>query len=374
MAANKDKQKEWLKNINPDNLCFYVSTVSKKESFGKNKMVWMPFDSDIVDGLDGDDVWDKLHEYSVEWLIIEGVLPTFAKPQDYERSGRAMYRGYQNLSAFHQLAGEVQTGDDFKMTIDEGVFEKIIIPKEFKQKIIEAITQLKEYDLIFKKWGFGEKIKKGKGVNLMFSGASGTGKTYCGEIIADYIGAPYELVSVASIESKWVGESEKNISNIFKSLDKGNKVLILDEVDSFLTSRQSHSQASPHYNKLTNQFLVELERHNGICVMTTNRPIMLDKALQRRIDVVLDFPFPDREARERIWKHHIPDKAPVDKDVDYKKIAEVKLNGGQIKNAILEAARKAALGDKKITEKMLIDSANNELAEANTLLKGKDHS
>lgn len=376
MSRKEENKKLWLSKIDPENLSFYWGTLKKKETFGESYLVnSMPFDSSLIEDLSDDKKWEKLESIAFHWLVETGELPSFAKEQDYERTGGC---SYASISFFTGMLDIVKTKDvvdtNFKMTVDEGVFEKIIIPKEFKQKIIEAITQLKEYKLIFEEWGFGEKIKKGKGVNLLFSGASGTGKTYCGEIIAEYVGLPFELVSVASIESKWVGESEKNISNLFKSLNNSDKILILDEVDSFLTSRSKGDNGSPHYNKLTNQFLVELERHNGICVMTTNRPVILDRALQRRIDVVLDFPEPDAEARERIWKHHIPSKAPVDKDIDFSEIAKVELNGGQIKNAIMEAARKAALGDKRITKEMLLSAAKNESSEAKTLSSGKDHS
>ncbi len=370
-------QEKWYSDIKPENLCFYHGSVQKKEETFTDRHVVnaMPFDSDILEDVSDEKVWDVLLDYSVEWLKVTKKLPTFAQPQDYERQGSASYVPFSHFVDTKNAVGKhTVSNEKFEMTVDEGVFERIIIPKVFKQKIIETITQLKEHDLIFKEWGFGEKIKKGKGVNLLFSGTSGTGKTYCGEIIADYIGAPYELVSVASIESKWVGESEKNISNLFKSLNGGNKVLILDEVDSFLTSRGSHSGASPHYNKLTNQFLVELERHNGICVMTTNRPVVLDKALQRRIDVVLDFPFPNAEARLAIWKHHIPEKAPVEENISLIELAKVELNGGQIKNAILDAARQAAIGDKIITMGMMLNAAKAEFKEAKTLLEGKDHS
>lgn len=359
-----------------DRLAFFWGSVKKKESYSEYVVTMMPFNFDEIVDMDNEKKWDRLAELAVEYLRNTKKLPSFAKEQDYERTGSSSYVGAASImNNIQEITSTPDVNKDFVMTVDEGVFSKIIIPNDFKQKIIEAITQLKEHKLIFEQWGFGEVITKGRGVNMLFSGVSGTGKTYCGEIIAEYIGVPVELVSVASIESKWVGESEKNISNIFKSLQGGNKVLVLDEVDSFLTSRSMVNDSSPHYNKLTNQFLVELERHNGICVMTTNRPVKLDKALQRRIDVVLDFPFPSVSARKEIWKYHIPSKAPVKGNLDFDALAVVELNGGQIKNAVMDAARKAALSsEKKITQEMLQLAATSEMAEASSILNGKDHS
>jgi SpoVK/Ycf46/Vps4 family AAA+-type ATPase len=120
--------------------------------------------------------------------------------------------------------------------------------------------------------------------------------------------------------------------------------------------------------------LIELERHNGICIMTTNRPIKLDKALQRRIDLCLDFPNPDRDAKKRIWEYIIPDKLPKE-DIDYDKLSEFELNGGGIKNALMSAARKMIVeGIKKLDTNLLIKSITEELAEIEVVSNGRDHS
>lgn len=205
----------------------------------------------------------------------------------------------------------------------------------------------------------------------MFSGASGTGKTYCGEIVAEYLGFKPILVSVATIESKWLGESEQNVSRLFNSINSKKEVLILDEIDSFLTSR---GEAKHHHdNKLTNQFLIELERHNGVCVMTTNRPVKLDKALQRRIDLVLDFPQPSLKARYKIWEWIIPDEMPKEK-IDFGRLAEKPINGGIIRNSLMSAARKMITrGMKKLTTELLIECINEDASEIDHLNNGKDH-
>lgn len=363
------------KTIPKERLYFYFGDLRKKGDFLKTHVVSaMPFDIDEIRGLKDEKKWDRLKDMSVEFLKDNKELPSFAKEQDYERSGSVSYSSLNYLNSFYEKMVEQTKKDESEpIKVFNNAFDKIILPEGYRESIIEVVNQLKDYKVIFEDWGLGEKIKRGKGVNLLFSGESGTGKTYCGEVIAEYLGTTAEIISVATLESKWVGESEKNVSNLFKSINGNNRVLILDEVDSFLSSR-SLSDQSPHYNKLTNQFLIELERHNGICVMTTNRPVKLDRALQRRIDLVLNFPFPTEEQRRKIWANIIPDKMPKE-NINYDVISEYPLNGGNIKNAILSAARKTITRSEiKLTMDILEEAVKEELSEKELLTNGKDHS
>ena len=361
--------------INKSNLAFFNGSIRKKSErdYNTNKAVavtFMPFDiTELPD--DQDTKWDYLVEKSVEYLVERKKLPSFAKAQDYESAGFLNYNSYSELVKFANLLDE-DDEDAYEIKLFDNAFDKIILPAGYKERIIEVVSQLKDSKKIFEEWGLEEKIKKGRGVNLLFSGDSGTGKTYCGQIIADYLGVEAEIVSVADIEDKYVGQSERNISSIFKSLKGGNKVLIIDEADSFLLSRGELKHS--HENKLTNQFLIELERHNGICVMTTNRPVKLDKALARRIDINLHFPQPNTEARKSIWKYVIPSKMPQEK-IDFDAIAEIQINGGIIKNAILSCARKMVThGYKKLTTELILKTAKEELLELENANLQKDFS
>lgn len=356
------------KIIPEDKLSLYTSAVRSLNNGKEYVVSLMPFNTDEIESLDDKQKWDRLKEMSVEYLKNQGEIPSFAKAQDYERSGSASYAAYSTIVRIKNEVSEPEKIEKKAIKVFNNAFDKIILPDGFREKIVETISQLKDSKKIFEDWGIGEKIKKGRGINLLFSGQSGTGKTYCGEIISEYLGTQCNVVTVSNIESKYVGESEKNVSTIFKSLNGNNQVLILDEVDSWLTSRGEIKQN--HENKLTNQFLIELERHNGICVMTTNRPVKLDKALQRRIDLVLDFPFPTKAARKRIWKYMIPAKLPQEK-INLDLIAEIILNGGQIKNVLLSSARYMATYDKnKLTNGILMEKALEEVEEAKTLTNG----
>jgi len=374
--SKESKEAEYVSKLDipRSRLTFFFGSIKKKETFSdSHNIVAMPFDFTEIEDLEGDKKWDRLTQMAVNYLKETGELPTFAQEQDYERTGACSYVPYHIFYTTAKLIEAKKEDEKPKeIKVFNNAFDKIVLPEGFKEKIIETVAQLKDSKKLFEEWGLGEKIKRGRGVNLLFSGQSGTGKTYCGEIIAEYLGTTFEIVSAADIEDMYVGNSEKNVKRIFDSLKGNNKVLIIDEADSFLISRGERKQN--HENTLTNQMLIELERHNGICIMTTNRPIKLDKALQRRIDLCLDFPNPDRYAKKRIWEYIIPDKLPKG-DIDYDKLAEFELNGGGIKNALMSAARKMIVeGIKKLDTNLLIKSITEELAEIEVVSNGRDHS
>jgi len=374
--SKESKEAEYAAKLNipKSRLTFFFGTIKKKETFSDNhSIIAMPFDFEEIDDLEGDKKWDRLLQIGVNYLKETGELPTFAQEQDYERTGPCSYVPYHIFKTAAELISSKKEEEKPKeIKVFNNAFDKIILPEGYREKIIETVAQLKDSKKLFEEWGLGDKIKRGKGINLLFSGQPGTGKTYCGEIIAEYLGTTFDIVSAADIEDMYVGNSEKNVKRIFDSLKGNNKVLIIDEADSFLISRGERKQN--HENTLTNQMLIELERHDGICIMTTNRPVKLDKALQRRIDLCLDFPNPDEAAREKIWEYIIPDKMPKE-DIGYKKISEYSLNGGGIKNALMSAARKMIVDNiKKLDTNLLIKSITEELAEIDAISNGGDHS
>jgi AAA+ superfamily predicted ATPase len=137
-------------------------------------------------------------------------------------------------------------------------------------------------------------------------------------------------------------------------------VLLFDECDSLLMDRNI---VGPILGATINCLLTEIERFKGVVIFTTNRLGKLDAALERRISAKIEFPFPDKPQRVEIWRRMIPKKAPLDKSVDFEVLAELVLPGGNIKNAVLSAARAAAhAGQKRITQENLLTAAKAEVA------------
>lgn len=239
-----------------------------------------------------------------------------------------------------------------KKTTSEIAFDSVIIHDEKRQQIVEALEQINQQELIFGKWGFGETIEKGKGISMLFYGPPGTGKTLMAQAIAHKHNCKLRIISTADIESAMPGESERNIREHFANAKKNNSIILFDECDSLVYTRQN---VGPILGAQINELLSQLERFEGITIFTTNRLGTLDEALNRRLALKLEFPIPTPDQRAEIWKRMFPKQAPIAEDVDWSRLAIVEITGGYIKNAVLRAARMAAiekLPDKKKKIKM----------------------
>jgi SpoVK/Ycf46/Vps4 family AAA+-type ATPase len=165
------------------------------------------------------------------------------------------------------------------------------------------------------------------------------GKTACAEGIASDLGKAIVVASYAEIQNLFVGETEKNITRVFRQAREEDAVLFWDEADAIFFDRD---QASRQWEvREVNVLLEELERHPGLCVLATNRKVSLDPAVERRITIKVEFAAPDREMRREIWRKLLPPRMPLAPDVDLDALAEYELVGGEIKNVLLNAARLA---------------------------------
>jgi SpoVK/Ycf46/Vps4 family AAA+-type ATPase len=230
--------------------------------------------------------------------------------------------------------------------------ESVIISADKRQEIEAAISQVGNNDLIFETWGFSQVFEKGTAISLLFWGIPGGGKTLMSQAIADSLNAELKVYGTAEIQSSEPGGSERKIQQIFKEAKTKNaggvkQVIHFDECDSLLMDR---NQVGPILAAEINCLLSEIEHYDGVVIFTTNRLGKLDPALERRITAKIEFEFPDQAQRKAIWQRLIPKKAPLDRGVNLERLAEYPLAGGNIKNALLNAARAAAHAkSKKIT-------------------------
>jgi len=190
---------------------------------------------------------------------------------------------------------------------------------------------------MFDKWGLSEILSYGTSVTALFSGPPGTGKTACAEAFSYQLNKPIITVNYSEMQSKWVGETEKKIVKIFREAQDSQAVLFWDEADAMFYDRDS---ASHNWEvRDVNILLQELERFEGVCILSTNRKIRLDKALERRIAIKIEFERPDRQLRRQIWNTLVPKSMPLSPDVSIEDLSEEDLSGGEIKNIVLNAAR-----------------------------------
>ena len=240
--------------------------------------------------------------------------------------------------------------------------EDVVLPSRTRRQVMDIISAAQHKEQVFEEWGFENVAGSGHSISALFKGESGTGKTMTAEAVAYELGRKLCTVRGSSVVSKWVGETEKNIVKVFR--EGGDKeVIFFDEAESIFTSRvevdDSHSEM---INRWISCLLREIELFKGVIILATNYPGLIDNAFQRRIRFKVDFPRPDRKAREAIWRTNLPGKVPLGDDVDLAFLAgEFDFTGGQIRSILLRAAFSAANRGSKLGQEHILQAAEDEI-------------
>ena len=227
----------------------------------------------------------------------------------------------------------------------ERTLADVVLPPQTRRTLDQALAEVRNHNLIFQRWGLGERHASGRGLAFNFAGPPGTGKTICAEAIAHALGRKLLVVDYAEAESMWIGETPKNIVGTFRAAVEQNAVLFFDEADAIATRRSAGSATryERESNLTVNVLLRELEAFNGIVIFATNLAANFDPAFERRIRTHVLFEMPGVEERARIWQLQLhPKKTPLAPDVDFRQVAEYAMSGGDIKNAVIKAAAAAA--------------------------------
>lgn len=243
----------------------------------------------------------------------------------------------------------------------------IVLPDDQYCQLIEIINAVKNKAIVLDEWGFGKKLSVGKSINVLFAGGSGTGKTLAAEIIATELGMDIYKIDLSSVVSKYIGETEKNITKIFDNAMSSNSILFFDEADALFGKRSEVKDAHDKYANIeTGHLLQKIEEHDGVVIMTTNLRNNIDNAFVRRMYAIVEFPFPDKNSRQQIWQRLFPDEVPISQEVDYELLSkQFKLTGGNIKNIGLYAAYLSANENEKLNMIHLICATKREFQKLN---------
>jgi len=286
----------------------------------------------------------------------QALLPYFLS------SGRLAQRGIIELMAFSDA-------EDWRISFGQGVLNRLLsqegesgvecrTPPAPRGNIVRCLRErgvelneetirdlepvwglLAHREVVNKKWGLARAPHPLSSVVLLFHGPSGTGKTLTAMTLGSALGRPTQLVSVTDISSMYVGQTQQKLRRAFKEAEKTGAVMVLDEADALFGRRGNVVRAGDRlFNAEVNSALTDIEQFQGICILTTNNPDLLDPAALRRLHCKLHFGPPGPGTRERIWRAHVPPEAPLASDVDFGLLgSEYELTGGQISNAVRTA-------------------------------------
>jgi hypothetical protein len=223
-------------------------------------------------------------------------------------------------------------------------WDDLVVPDRQRDLLHSISAYLRHRDRVLSEWGYERTIARTQGLKVLFAGESGTGKTMAAQVLAAELGLDLFRVDLATVVSKYIGETEKNLERIFAAADGSNAILFFDEADALFGKRSEVSDSHDRYANIEVAYLLQrMENYPGAVILATNFKRNIDDAFIRRLDFVVDFPFPEAEDRKRIWRLVLPTEAPVAGDTDLDFLAtQFKLSGGAIRNCSLAAAFRAA--------------------------------
>lgn len=241
-----------------------------------------------------------------------------------------------------QLDKKTKSGYNVYVANPQWNIEDIYLTDDNREIINSVIGIIQNRDKLYKEWGFEKTFKKCRPIVLNFYGTPGTGKTITADAIA--MAAKKKIINVnySELESKYVGDTPKNISRIFSAAKEHDAVIVFDEADSFLGKRIENVQQSADYgvNVTRSVMLMELDNFDGVVVFTTNLYSNYDEAFKRRILMNIKFSLPDRFGREAIWRNILPEKFPLDHDITAEILSSryENVSGADIKDIVFNCA------------------------------------
>ena len=229
--------------------------------------------------------------------------------------------------------------------------DEVVLPPDRKEQLCEIIDHVRLASKVLDGWKFRDQLPYGRGVTALFFGPSGTGKTMAAMGVAHRLGIQILRIDLSRVVSKYIGETEKNLDRVFDDAQGSGSALVFDEAEGLLGKRSEVKDAHDRYANIEVAYLLQrLEAYDGLAILTTNMRQNIDAAFLRRLRFVIDFPRPDADAREKIWRQCLPAESHALDDADYRQLArKVDLTGGNIRQITLRAAFIAA------AENMLIN-------------------
>jgi hypothetical protein len=239
----------------------------------------------------------------------------------------------------------------------------LILPEAQKATLRQIAAHARYRLTVYQHWGFAAKSARGLGISALFAGESGTGKTMAAEVLAHELHLDLYRIDLASVVSKYIGDTEKNLRRVFDAAEDSGAILLFDEADALFGKRSEVRDSHDRYANIEVSYLLQrMEAYRGLAILTTNMKAALDVAFQRRLTFIVQFPFPDQQHRESIWRGVFPQAVPMEQ-LNYPRLAKLSMSGGNIRNIALNAAFLAAEEGTAVRMKHLLQAAHSEAAK-----------
>ncbi len=248
----------------------------------------------------------------------------------------------------------------------------MVLPADILDSLTEFVARTRLGRQVYEGWGMSRVATTGRGLTALFQGAPGTGKTMVAGALASELGLELYRVDLSRIMSKWIGETERNLANVFAAAEEGHAIILFDEADALFTKRtEVKSSNDRHANVEVNYLLQRLDSFIGIAILTTNFGTAIDPAFKRRLSFRITFPIPDEELREQLWQKHLPATLPTAGDLDLAALAsKYHFGGGAVRNCVVRAAFLAAAEDQPLSQAHLLRAIRLEYRSVGKLAEG----
>jgi hypothetical protein len=328
-------------------------------SFGERSHAWMEFSGAV----DAREVAAKFR-LSIEQIRAAAEVSVIASRSRDDGAPLAADLDMGARRASSSRLGELAT------RLDPGYgWRDLVLPDRQLDLLRSISAYLRHRDQVLSEWGYEATVSRTQGLKVLFAGESGTGKTMAAQVLGAELGLEMFRVDLATVVSKYIGETEKNLERIFTAADGSNAILFFDEADALFGKRSEVSDSHDRYANIEVAYLLQrMEGYPGAVILATNFRRNIDDAFVRRLDFVIDFPFPEAEDRRRIWRLVLPPEAPIAEDLDLDFLAnQFKLSGGSIRNCSLAAAFRAADEGTQIEMRHLVRAVAQEFGKQGRL-------
>lgn len=316
--------------------------------------------------IDDEDVHRVTEQFPLHLQDIAGLAPAIAQHADGESSpAHALWQACRQARAasMEGLAQRIEA---------RAGWDDLVLPSAPLALLHDIARHLRWRSKVYGVWGFAAKESRGLGISALFAGVSGTGKTMAAEVLANELALDLYRIDLASVVSKYIGETEKNLRRLFDAAEESGAVLLFDEADALFGKRSEVKDSHDRYANIEVSYLLQrMESYRGLAILTTNIKQNIDEAFLRRIRFVVDFPFPGMAERTEIWRRAFPAATPTDA-LDPARLARLSVAGGNIRNIAINTAFIAADLGVAVNMKHVMEAARAEYVKLGRSLGGAE--